>query len=245
MMKPEFAAQGHAGPARQTASDPSSQHIPSATIAKPPTEGRQSRPCLPPILTAALRLPLLALLVVFLVTCEPAFAEDEFFGTNSPLLKFVDFMTGPFAYGVVIIALVVTVGALSVGGEFAGFARRMPIVVVAGAIVILASTVIKNLFGADRAADWPPVAGTDGLGVTMADGAAGLDPDAAVMPITDALMHDAATGHGGSYAIIVMGLVIMTAISCALLFYVNMTFSKQDRDWPAARRRSGRSEGSA
>ena len=190
-------------------------------------------------------MPLLALAVVFFVTCGPAFAQDELFGTNSPLLTFVDFLTGPFAYGVVIVALVVTVGALMVGGEFSGFARRMPIVVVAGAIVILASTVIKNLFGADRAADWPPVTGADGVGESIADGAAGLGPDAAVMPIADALMHDAASGQGGSYAIVFMGLIIMTAISCALLFYVNMSFTTQDRAWFAGRRRSGRSEGSA
>jgi len=50
-----------------------------------------------------------------------------------------------------------------IGGEFSGFARRMPIVVVAGAIVILAGNVIKNLFGADRAAEWP---------VALANGAA-------------------------------------------------------------------------
>ncbi len=127
---------------------------------RPVQPGRRMLPVLRLPAAFFMMLVLLIVAVVLLTTllaiaAEPALAADEMFGTDSPLLKFVDFMVGPFAYGVVIIALVVTVGALSVGGEFSGFARRMPIVVVAGAIVILASTVIKNLFGADRAADLP------------------------------------------------------------------------------------------
>ena len=98
----------------------------------------------------------IAVTTLALVVCTgPAFGADSFFGTESPLLKFVDFIVGPFAYAVVIIALVITVGVLAIGGEFSGFARRMPIVVVAGGIVILAGDVISNLFGANRAADIP------------------------------------------------------------------------------------------
>lgn len=85
-----------------------------------------------------------------------AWAGDNIFGTDSPLTKFVDFTTGPFAYMVVIVALVATVGVLALGGEFSGFSRRIPIVVVAGGIVILAQTVLGNLFGAGRAASLPP-----------------------------------------------------------------------------------------
>ena len=98
----------------------------------------------------------IAVTTLALVVCTgPALGADSFFGTESPLLKFVDFIVGPFAYAVVIIALVITVGVLAIGGEFSGFARRMPIVVVAGGIVILAGDVISNLFGANRAADMP------------------------------------------------------------------------------------------
>ena len=98
----------------------------------------------------------IAVTTLALVVCAgPALGADSFFGTESPLLKFVDFIVGPFAYAVVIIALVITVGVLAIGGEFSGFARRMPIVVVAGGIVILAGDVIRNLFGASRAADIP------------------------------------------------------------------------------------------
>ena len=99
---------------------------------------------------------LIAVTTLALVVCAgPALASDTFFGADSPLLKFVDFIVGPFAYAVVIIALVITVGVLAIGGEFSGFSRRMPIVVVAGGIVILAGDVIRNLFGADRAANIP------------------------------------------------------------------------------------------
>ena len=88
-------------------------------------------------------------------TCTPAAAADNIFGSGSPLTQFVDFVAGPMAYAVVIVALVITVGTLALGGEFSGFARRMPIVVIAGGIVILADTVIGNLFGGSRAFTMP------------------------------------------------------------------------------------------
>ena len=112
----------------------------------------------------------IAVTTLALVVCTgPAFGADSFFGTESPLLKFVDFIVGPFAYAVVIIALVITVGVLAIGGEFSGFARRMPIVVVAGGIVILAGDVISNLFGANRAADIPRPAALGPLSDGQAD----------------------------------------------------------------------------
>ncbi len=89
------------------------------------------------------------------VTGSAAMAADNIFGGGSPLTQFVDFVTGPMAYAVVIVALVITVGTLALGGEFSGFARRMPIVVIAGGIVILADTVIGNLFGGSRAFTLP------------------------------------------------------------------------------------------
>ena len=107
--------------------------------------------------------------LALVVGAGPALAADSFFGTESPLLKFVDFIVGPFAYAVVIIALVITVGVLAIGGEFSGFARRMPIVVVAGGIVILAGDVIRNLFGASRAADIPRPAALAPLSDGQAD----------------------------------------------------------------------------
>lgn len=103
------------------------------------------------------RRPALFILALLLLALpDAALAGDQIFGSSSPLTKFVDFVTGPFAYMVVIVALVATVGVLALGGEFSGFSRRMPIIVVAGAIVILAQTVLGNLFGSGRAASLPP-----------------------------------------------------------------------------------------
>ena len=101
-------------------------------------------------ITPGLRIPFLASGFA-LGACAPALAADNIFGSGSPLTQFVDFVTGPMAYAVVIVALVITVGTLALGGEFSGFARRMPIVVIAGGIVILADTVIGTLFGGARA----------------------------------------------------------------------------------------------
>ena len=120
-------------------------------------------------------------LPVLMLSVQPALAADELFGTDSPLLKFIDFIIGPFAYGVVIIALVVTVGVLAIGGEFSGFSRRMPIVVVAGAIVILAGTVITNLFGRDRAADLP-------TGGVPPDAAGGFHDTVLLWPVPAVIM---------------------------------------------------------
>lgn len=97
-------------------------------------------------------------LLAVLLTSQPVWAGDDIFGTDSPLTNFVDFIVGPFAYMVVIVALVVSVGILALGGEFNGFARRLPIIVVAGGIVILADTVLGNLFGGSRAFTLPPIA---------------------------------------------------------------------------------------
>jgi len=109
-----------------------------------------------PVPVAGRLFPPCAFALLVLALPDAARAGDNIFGTDSPLTKFVDFTTGPFAYMVVIVALVATVGVLALGGEFSGFSRRIPIVVVAGAIVILAQTVLGNLFGAGRAATLPP-----------------------------------------------------------------------------------------
>ena len=104
--------------------------------------------------TRCVRTALLAAILIALAT--PLLASDQIFGTSSPLLRFISFITGPFAYAVVIVALVASVGTLAIGGEFSGFARRMPIIVVAGGIVILARTVLSNLFGGNQAFTVPP-----------------------------------------------------------------------------------------
>ena len=93
------------------------------------------------------RTALLATALILIAAPLHAVTSGNIFGGTNPLLTFVEFITGPFAYLVVIVALVATVGTLALGGEFSGFARRMPIIAVAGGIVILADNVLTSLFG--------------------------------------------------------------------------------------------------
>ena len=179
---------------------------------------------------------LVLLTALLAAVAEPALAADELFGTDSPLLKFVDFMVGPFAYGVTIVALVVTVGALMIGGEFAGFARRMPIVVVAGAIVILAGNVIKNLFGADRAAEWPAGKSIDPIPTEyhcMPAQAAPLWPAPGTSP--HCMLSEPAW-------LLPVG-IVLAMIVCAILYYLFMKLlgamnAAFDRLWPPIGKRS-------
>ena len=97
----------------------------------------------------------LPLAAVLSLAAAPALAATGLFGGTNPLQVFIEFMTGPFAYGVVILALVAIAANLAIGGEFTGFARRMPVLVVAGAIVILADNVLTALFGGSSAASVP------------------------------------------------------------------------------------------
>ena len=96
---------------------------------------------------------------LLLLGAAPALAGTAtglFGGGNNPLQALVDFMTGPFAYGLVIIGIVATGASLVFGSDFSGFARRMPLVAVAGGVVILADNVVNALFGGGAGASIPP-----------------------------------------------------------------------------------------
>lgn len=77
-------------------------------------------------------------------------------GGGDPLQAFVSFMTGPFAYAIVILAALAAAASLAYGGDFSGWSRRFLIVAAAGGIVIMAENVVQNLFGASRAFSVPP-----------------------------------------------------------------------------------------
>ena len=105
------------------------------------------------------RLSLLpAMTALMLLAACPAFAtaSTNLFGGQNPLQVFVNFMTGPFAYGLVIIGIVATGASLVFGSDFSGFARRMPLVAIAGGVVILADRVVNALFGGGSAFSVPP-----------------------------------------------------------------------------------------
>lgn len=99
-----------------------------------------------------------ALATALLLLAEtPALATGaNIFGGQDPLAVFVSFMTGPFAYGLVIVGILATGASLVFGSDFSGFARRMPLVAVAGGVVILADNVVNALFSVTTGASVPP-----------------------------------------------------------------------------------------
>ena len=100
----------------------------------------------------------LPLAMVLPLAAGPAVASatTSLFGGANPLQVFVDFMTGPFAYALVIVGIVATGASLVFGSDFSGFARRMPLVAAAGAVVILADNVVNALFGGGAGVGVPP-----------------------------------------------------------------------------------------
>lgn len=105
-------------------------------------------------LPAVFLLTTLALLLA--LTPETAQAADTIFGSRSPLQRFITFITGIFAYMLVIVGVVMTVGGLILGSDMSGLSRRAPIVVVAGAVLILADVFVGGLFGAQGGYSVPP-----------------------------------------------------------------------------------------
>ena len=105
------------------------------------------------------RLALLpAMAALMLLAASPAFATatTTLFGGQNPLQVFVNFMTGPFAYAVVILAVIAAGASLAYGGDFSGYSRRFLLVAAAGAIVVLADNVVSALFGGGSAYSVPP-----------------------------------------------------------------------------------------
>ena len=89
-----------------------------------------------------------------LLVPDPAFAADNIFGGRSPLTRFIEFITGIFAYMLVIVGIVLTLGGLILGSDMSGFARRAPLVVVS------ADLMVGSLFGAQGGYEMPASAPT-------------------------------------------------------------------------------------
>ncbi|WP_170565602.1 TrbC/VirB2 family protein [Ruegeria atlantica] len=98
------------------------------------------------------------LLMLALLIPDPAMAADNIFAGRSPLTRFIEFITGIFAYMLVIVGLIVTLGGLILGSDMSGFSRRAPLVVVSGAVLILADVMVGSLFGAQGGYELPAVA---------------------------------------------------------------------------------------
>ena len=109
------------------------------------------------------------------VLAAPALAgADQIFGSSSPLERFADFVTGPFAYVSVIAGLVTTAYMWVMGGELSGFARRMPIIAIAGGLILAAESVVGNLFGTTSGYELP--AEWAGIPADAGGGSGNLDP---------------------------------------------------------------------
>ncbi|MXX88012.1 MAG: hypothetical protein F4213_18690 [Boseongicola sp. SB0677_bin_26] len=96
------------------------------------------------------RLALFIAVSLPLLAADPALAASvgsgNIFGTGNPLQALADFMTGPFAYVVVLLALLAAGATLAYGGDFSGYSRRFLLVAAAGAFVIFAEQVVGRLF---------------------------------------------------------------------------------------------------
>jgi len=70
---------------------------------------------------------------------------------ESPLQKLENFITGPFAKSISLIAIVICFGILIFGGELNDFAKKAVYVVIGVAGVVGASSLLANLFGGSGA----------------------------------------------------------------------------------------------
>lgn len=76
-------------------------------------------------------------------------ANEIFGGTTNPIGQFVGFLTGGFAIGVAVIAIVVMGGMIIFGSDFGGFGRRVPMVLLGVGFVIFSVNVVQFLTGSD------------------------------------------------------------------------------------------------
>lgn len=89
-----------------------------------------------------------------LALVSPAFASTgaDLFGAQSPFEKVLEFITGPFAWFIVILALVVFGAMLVMGSDFTGFGRRIPMLLLGIAFVMGAVQIVTALFGSSQSA---------------------------------------------------------------------------------------------
>jgi type IV secretion system protein TrbC len=111
----------------------------------------------------------LAMAVVVVVALDPSLALAKEAGGQSmpwdtPLKKIGDALTGPVAYWFTLFGIFVSGGVLIFGGEINQFVRSIAMVVLVGAVMTGATTVMKTLFteaaiATEAAADVPAKGG--------------------------------------------------------------------------------------
>lgn len=97
------------------------------------------------------------LCAAFAFTLLPSIAfagGEDIFGAASPFEAFTNFLTGPFAYFVAIIGIVVFGAMLVSGSDFSGLSRRAPMILLAIGIILGAKTIIDKLYGGAAGASY-------------------------------------------------------------------------------------------
>ncbi len=95
----------------------------------------------------------LLVVVVFFAVAPSAFASTGAQGLawEGPMQRVRDSLSGPVAYAIVVVGLVVGFGVVLFGGELNEMARKILYVVAAGAVCVGAPGVVTNLFGVNGA----------------------------------------------------------------------------------------------
>lgn len=89
-------------------------------------------------------------LAVFLSMIFPALARASSstgMPWEDPLNKVVDSVTGPIAFGVSVLGVVVAGMALAFGGQLDGFIQKIAILALVVALIVMATNVMSSLFG--------------------------------------------------------------------------------------------------
>lgn len=88
--------------------------------------------------------------VLFLMLLMPAFAHASSstgMPWEDPLSKIVDSVTGPMAFGVSVLGVVVAGFTLVFGGQLDGFVQKIAILALVIAVIVMATNVMSALFG--------------------------------------------------------------------------------------------------
>ena len=89
---------------------------------------------------------LFALSLALLSSPVLAGTANDIFGSDSPIKKLTAFMTGPFAFMVVIVGIVIMGGMLIFGNDLSGFGRRVLLLVLGGGLILGSVQVVTSLF---------------------------------------------------------------------------------------------------
>lgn len=99
-----------------------------------------------------------AVVAVFLLLAGPAHASEASTGLEweAPFQAVYRSITGPVAFGVAFLAIVVCGFVLAWGGEINEFVRRMVMVILVVAIIMFAGTMLRRMFSGGASLITPP-----------------------------------------------------------------------------------------